>query len=239
MSDPTNPPVEAQSTEPATSQGEGAEPRMIGVISDVHGNYTALQTVLDDMPAVDAIVHAGDTVGYGPRPDACTTALRERDVYAIQGNHDTALLNGQPYESGGAHAEEVLSDQNRSWFRSLPQTRHLFDGAIRVAHGHPDDQLQYVYPAEFNADLLNGEDILILGHTHVQAAEQFAAGWVLNPGSVGQPRDEDPRAGYATVDLAAGEVSLHRVSYDIDAVAERIRANSIADRNATRLYDGH
>ncbi len=238
MSQPSNSTTDVSSEDLVSSRARDSIPDRIGVISDVHGNLIALQAVLEAMPAVDAIVHAGDTVGYGPQPDACVTRLREHDVYAVQGNHDMTMFTERTYESGGAHAKEVLSDRNRAWLQSLPTCRRLWNNRVRVTHGHPEDPHQYTFPESFASDLLDGEDILVLGHTHIQAAEQFDGGWVLNPGSVGQPRDGDPRAAYATVDLADGTVSLHRVAYDIDAVVEQIRARSISDHNATRLYDG-
>lgn len=210
----------------------------VGLISDVHANAVALEAVLADMPPVDGLVHAGDVVGYGPSPNACIDRLRSEDAVSIQGNHDEAVLMGSPYESGDEYAARVLTDLHRRWLAAQPDRRRLYDDRIRVAHGHPHERFRYTYPANFTADLLDGESVLVLGHTHEQAKRTVEDGVVVNPGSVGQPRDGDERAAYATVEFPGPTVQLHRVAYDIDRVAERIARTDISRRNATRLTSG-
>ena len=213
-------------------------PETVGLISDVHANLPALEAVLDDMPPVDALVHAGDVVGYGPWPNECVELLREHDAYSILGNHDEAVFGGRVYESGNQYAKNTLTDQNRAWLEDLPISQTLFDGYLHVAHGHPDDKLRYTTPAEFAPDLLGAEEVLVLGHTHQQAQREFDTGIVVNPGSVGQPRDRDKRAAYAVLDTTTSSVSLERVTYDIDRVSEKIGVTPISERNGLRLYDG-
>ena len=216
----------------------------IGVISDVHANHPALQTVLDDMPTVDRIVCAGDVVGYYPWPAECVAAVRERDIPCVQGNHDRAVGTDDPFrfnpaaETGVEFAREALSSEQRSWLAALPEHRTVADGRCRIVHGHPDDPDRYTYPEDFGPHMLAGETALVLGHTHVQAAETFDDGLIVNPGSVGQPRDGDPRAAYAVIDLDDRTVDLHRVSYDIDAVIERVDAVGLPRSLGTRLRDG-
>jgi putative phosphoesterase len=213
-------------------------PTRIGLLSDIHGNAIALEAVLDDMGAVDAVVCAGDIVGYGPSPGQCIDRIRERDVPTVEGNHDRAVVNGQPYESGDQYARRTLSEETQAWLSGLPRERVLFDRRLKVVHDHPEETNRYTIPAAFDPILLGDEDVLVLGHTHIQHAEVFDEGVVVNPGSVGQPRDDNPDAGYAVVDLDTLSVDLHRVSYDIGAVQRRIEETSISNHNATRLTNG-
>lgn len=214
------------------------QPPRVGLISDVHGNAVALETVLEDMPDVDAIVCAGDVVGYGPSPGECIAEIRDREIPTVEGNHDRAVVEGQPYESGDQWASLTLSEERTSWLADLPRERLLFDGRMKVVHDHPEERNRYTRPAAFDPILLDDEDVLVLGHTHVQHAEVFEAGIVINPGSVGQPRDRDPDAAYAVVDLESMTVDLHRVPYDIEAVQRRIEDTSIDSYNASRLEKG-
>jgi putative phosphoesterase len=216
----------------------------LGVISDVHGNRVALDAVFDEMPAVDRLVCAGDVVGYNPWPAECVTAIRERSVPTVMGNHDRAVASDSAFgfnsmaQAGVEYAREHLGESALAWLADLPDERMLLDGRVKVVHGHPDDPDHYTYPAEFAPDLLDGEDLLVMGHTHVQHHAVFDEGIVLNPGSVGQPRDGNPDAAFAVVDLDAGEVDEHRVAYDIDRVADEIDAAGLPTRLGQRLYKG-
>lgn len=207
----------------------------VGLLSDIHGNAVALEAVLEDMGAVDAIVCAGDTVGYGPSPGPCVETVRDRELPTVQGNHDRAVVNGRPYESGDQYASRNLSEETLKWLDSLPRERLLFDGRLKIVHDHPDERDRYTIPAEFDPVLLEDEDVLVLGHTHVQHAEVYDEGIVVNPGSVGQPRDGNPDAAYAIVDLDKLSVDLRRVPYNIDRVQDRIEAAGISEYNARRL----
>ncbi|WP_254762403.1 metallophosphoesterase family protein [Natrinema marinum] len=219
----------------------------VGLISDIHGNRVALEAVLADMPAVDALYCAGDVVGYNPWPADCVDELRERNVPTVMGNHDAAVAAETPFrfngmaKAGVEHAKNQLSEGHLEWLASLPGERCECDGRVKLVHGHPDDPdryTRYTYPREFSPRMLGDEDVLVLGHTHVQGAKQFAEGIVVNPGSVGQPRDGDPRAGYAVVDLDALTVDTHRVEYDIEAVQEAVGEAGLPDRIGTRLARG-
>jgi putative phosphoesterase len=233
----------------------------LAVIADVHANHPALAAVLDDLPPVDALVCAGDIVGYGPHPAECVATLREWvtdhsvDLVAVQGNHDRAVVAGADIGDGMAgagvrHARAELDADAVAWLDSLPAVRTAFDGRLRVAHGHPEDPDRYVCPSLFDESLLADERVLVLGHTHVQASASFErAGWggserrlVLNPGSVGQPRDGDPDAAYATLTLDAGaatpEATLHRVEYDIERTVEAVEAAGLPTAAGERLRKG-
>lgn len=216
----------------------------IGIISDVHANRVALEAVLEDMPDVDQLVCAGDLVGYNPWPAAVVERIRALDVPCVQGNHDRMVASGGNFpgnpmaRAGVAHARDQLSADQLSYLGSLPTERRLFDGEVKVVHGHPDDPDRYTYPADFSPDLLEGESVLVLGHTHVQHVEPTEDGIILNPGSVGQPRDGDPNAAYALLDLEGMEVETRRVSYDISRVERAVAEADLPLRTAERLRAG-
>lgn len=216
----------------------------VGLISDVHGNKVALDAVLADMPVVDAVVCAGDVVGYNPWHADCVEAVRNREISTVAGNHDRAVVRGSAFAfnsmagAGVEHAREQLSDEQRYWLEGLPDERTAFEGRVNIVHGHPDDPDRYTYPDQFSPRLLDDESVLVMGHTHVQGHERYAEGVVVNPGSVGQPRDGDPRAAYAVVDLADLSVTEHRVAYDIDRVEAAVREAGLPEQIGTRLHQG-
>ncbi|UWG52115.1 Serine/threonine protein phosphatase PP2A family [Halalkaliarchaeum sp. AArc-CO] len=239
----------------------------VGVISDVHGNLPAFEAILSAMPEVHALVCAGDVVGYNPWPAECLERVRELEIPTVQGNHDRAVAGGGGFGfnsmagAGVEYARGELDEEAISWLGSLPAMRSEFDGRIHIAHGHPDNPDRYTYPEEFSARLLEGgeggnvetqdPDVLVLGHTHVQGHRVFEEGVVMNPGSVGQPRDGDPRAAYALLELGDPEdpvdtgtsgdvptVEEHRVEYDIETVVEAVEEAGLPKRIGTRLREG-
>ncbi|WP_276255068.1 metallophosphoesterase family protein [Halomontanus rarus] len=216
----------------------------VGLVSDIHGNRVALEAVLEDMPDVDALACAGDVVGYNPWPADCVDAVRERAVPTVLGNHDAAVVDRTGFrfngmaQAGVRHAIEHLEDEQLEWLESLPEERLEFDGRVKLVHGHPENPDRYTYPEDFSPRLLGDEDVLVLGHTHVQHAERYAEGIVVNPGSVGQPRDGDPRAGYAVLDLEAMTVETRRVAYDVEAVQRAVKDAGLPERIGTRLARG-
>jgi len=216
----------------------------IGVISDIHGNIVALDAVLADMPDVDELVCAGDVVGYNPWPGECVDSIQDADVPTIEGNHDRAVVTGQcpgfndMAVAGVEHAREQLTDEQLEWLAALPTERTLFDGRVKLVHGHPDDPDHYTQPSEFSPDLLEEEDVLIMGHTHVQDHEIYDDGIVLNPGSVGQPRDRDHRAAYSIVNLDDWTVAERRVEYDTDTVIHEVVEAGLPQQIGFRLTQG-
>lgn len=216
----------------------------LGVLSDIHSNLVALEAVLADLPPVDGLVCAGDVVGYNPWPAECVEVLRERGSPTIQGNHDRAVATGNtrwlnPLATAGIeHARRELTDAQVDWLGSLPVERSVSEGRVKLVHGHPDDPDRYTRRAQVSARLLGDEDVLVLGHTHEQFTEQFDDGVVLNPGSVGQPRDGDPRAAYSVLDLDGLAVDERRVDYDIPQVQRQIDAVGLPPELGERLTRG-
>ncbi|MFW6321326.1 MAG: metallophosphoesterase family protein [Halohasta sp.] len=218
-----------------------------GVLADIHGNLPALEAVLEALGPVDGLLCAGDIVGYNPWPGECVERVRELDAVTVRGNHDRAVAfdGGERFNwmasAGVDYAREVLDDDAIAWLRSLPTEAFVANGRVHIVHGHPDDPDRYTYPREFSASMLGeGIEVLICGHTHVQGTRRFDDGIVFNPGSVGQPRDGDPTAAFAVLDLD-GEPSVdqRRVEYDIDRVIEAVEEAGLPTKIGTRLVSGN
>ena len=216
----------------------------VAVLSDVHSNLVALEAVLADLPDTDAAVCAGDVVGYNPWPAECVEIVRDRAIPTVMGNHDRAVASGTAFrfnamaKAGVELARERLSAVQRDWLAALPDERREFGGRVKVVHGHPDDPDRYTRPEEFSPDLLGDEEVLVMGHTHVQHHEVYDEGVVMNPGSVGQPRDRDPRAAYAILDLDDRTVEERRVEYDIEAVQAAVAEAELPSKIGSRLSAG-
>ncbi|HNK64171.1 MAG TPA: metallophosphoesterase family protein [Anaerolineales bacterium] len=238
------------------------------VISDIHANYTALTTVLNDAGEVDETWCLGDLVGYGPDPNAVVEEVRDiKNLTCLLGNHDVAAIGKMPLETfnGDArrslmHHEKVLTATNMDFMRSLP-TRIKVRGNATLAHGSPRDPLwEYILnslTARLNFDHFETPWCFV-GHTHIQSifvrdeksdrvtVEQTRPNetihlrpkLILNPGSVGQPRDRDPRAAYAIYDTEAQTWTPKRVMYNIAEVQERIREAGLPEKHAVRIAEG-
>jgi putative phosphoesterase len=225
----------------------------VGLLSDIHANLPALNAVLDDLPAdLDAICCAGDIVGYSAWPAECVERVREVCDVVVRGNHDREVDNPDSYSgnemarAGLKHAKAVLSAEQRSWVTELPPVTEAFDERLLLVHSHPENTDRYVSKGMFTSVGTHMSDqnrVLALGHTHQQAAINMARfdrhGWVVNPGSVGQPRDGNPKAAYAVVDLAAPTVDLHRVSYPIGEVKSAHEDVGLPREAADRLEDAY
>ena len=224
------------------------------IISDVHGNLTALNRVLDSSEGYDLVICAGDIVGYGPNPEECVDAIRGLHAACVAGNHDAEVAGGESFGANPAASQAIrihkrlLGTEQTAWLRGLPRSLELNLEGVNVAvfHGSPVQPLrEYVFPldARTQADHfleLTGADVILLGHTHVPCEVRTEKGLILNPGSVGQPRDGDPRASYAVLETSGGDVDVtfRRVEYDIDLVASRMRERGLPDVLADRLYHG-
>jgi len=235
----------------------------IGVVSDIHANLIALETVLADMGPVDALWVCGDTVGYGPDPSDVLALLVERKATLVAGNHDRAVATGEdlelfnpPAAAAAKMHQRWLSAAERDMLAALPRTLETSD--VTLCHGSLRDPLwEYVTnPTSAAASLaLAKTSHCCAGHTHVpslfrsgkepqpgrvgyDAPYPLAPRAFLNPGSVGQPRDGDPRAAYAVIDLAPGTVTFHRSRYRIDETQRRIRERGLPAIFADRLGFG-
>ena len=220
----------------------------VALLSDVHANLVALEAVLGALPAVEAIWVMGDTVGYGPEPADTLALLRERGARIVAGNHDRAVGTGGGLELFNPYARSA-AEQHRSWLNgedrdllaSLPLTLAPADG-YEICHGSPRDPLwEYVFDARIATTAMGGTAAArcCVGHTHIPA--RFATGdgrVMINPGSVGQPRDGDARAAYALLELATAAVVFERVAYDVGKTQRRMRARGLPEMLVERLRFG-
>ena len=222
----------------------------LAVLADVHANLPALEAVLADVDRVApaGIWVAGDLVGYNPWPNEVLQILRDRRMKAIRGNHDRAALGAETFRFNELAATAIrwtriqLTPGNVGYLKDLEdRTRTTMpEGVVAMFHGSPRDDDEYVFPWTADETLVQkaGAPFVILGHTHLPMARSFRSGLLVNPGSVGQPRDSDPRAAWGLLDLTRRTFAIRRVPYDIDAVATAIKRNGLPTELADRLYTG-
>jgi len=238
----------------------------LALLSDIHGNLEALDAVLADVDTcrVGAVACLGDFVGYGASPNECVGRLRPRIEAAVLGNHDAAALGR--LKLGGFHSDaattarwtlEQLAPEHRAWLESLPYTTGWH--GHRLAHATPSEPEEWHYVLSIaDAEIEFGayrERVGFIGHSHVPGAFDtdgaklgyarasrvtLATGrrYLVNVGSVGQPRDGDPRAAWLLFDADADTLEHRRVAYDIDGAATRIRAAGLPHFLAERLKWG-
>lgn len=237
------------------------------IISDIHANLTALEAVLEEARHYEAVWCLGDLVGYGPDPNECVERVRAlSNLLCLIGNHDQAALGMIPIErfnqDAGAVASwtnRVLTEKNKAFLTSLPSKASY--GNFTLAHGSP-----YKPVWEYILDPVTADrsfesfktDYCLVGHSHlplifqrtseddfayptpVQWGEsmQLSPRMILNPGSVGQPRDRDPRASFAYLNTEDEVWEMHRVEYNVGEVQVRILEAGLPERQALRLSDG-
>jgi len=204
----------------------------IGLISDVHANISALQAVINDMPSVDLWICAGDVVGYYSDINEVCSLLRQLGAWVIRGNHDAYVTEGlvpRPDRRSMYRTDwtrENLDPAHLAWLATLPveMAFHLGEKFIRVRHANPWDEETYLYhdSAQLNKISLDCNEVLVLGHTHHPMLVRCGKGIVINPGSVGQPRDWNPLASYAVLSTDSGEVDFRRVSYDVARLQQKL-----------------
>lgn len=237
------------------------------VISDIHANLTAFQAVLADAEGLwDKIWFLGDLIGYGPDPNECTALLREHDHIALSGNHDWAVLDKLDISSFNAEAKmaitwtrDTITPETRAYLDSLPSK--LIAEPFTLAHASPRQPVwEYIldpYTAALNFDFFETVYCLV-GHTHVpvwfeeedvyqvvprvpeygQPMQLSSNRLIINPGSVGQPRDADPRACYALLDTDTLAWRYRRVVYDVGQTQARMRDHGMPARLVSRLEYG-
>jgi predicted phosphodiesterase len=235
------------------------------ILSDLHGNLEALEAVLADAEGLyDRILCLGDLVGYGADPNAIVEWTRKNAAVTVRGNHDKAgaglddLETFSPLARASAlWTRTVLTPESRSYLERLPRGPLPYEG-IDLVHGSPADEDEYLISLEDVLPMRAYLDahLTFFGHTHVQGgfllAQRAAKGippagilqieqkyfYLVNPGSVGQPRDGDPRAAYALWSPEEHTVEFRRAAYDVHRAAAKIRAAGLPDFLAARLHEG-
>lgn len=205
----------------------------IGLISDIHGNYEALKAVLTALDKMDVrdIYCLGDVTGYYSQVNEVCDVLMERGIRCVMGNHDWYLAGGGSCPRSRSvndclvYQRKIITEKNLSWIRTFPLQHRLQH--IRMVHGGWSDPIdEYLKPTEEYFSGIDGE-VFFSGHTHVQTLKVFGHKTYCNPGSVGQPRDQDPRAAFAVYD--DGNISLHRVEYDMEKVFHLMQQAGFSD----------
>lgn len=234
----------------------------IALISDIHANIHALQAVWDDLQQqrLDSLYCLGDLVGYGAYPNEVIEFIRERSVPTIMGNYDDGVGFDRD-ECGCAYTDPRLKElgdlslfwtrehtiqENKGFLQSLvPEIRIRADGQrVLMVHGSPRRMNEYLYEDRPQATFeriakASDAEVLLFGHTHLPYEKKVAGTLFVNTGSVGKPKDGDPRAGYVIADVGAGvEIEFRRVEYDVPAAARAIRVSQLPDYFADELESG-
>lgn len=238
------------------------------VVSDVHANLVALEAVVADAPPFDALWNIGDTIGYGPRPRECLDFMVDHPANpALVGNHDLACIGDVDLSEFNPVAQFAsrwtalqLELNHRVYLKNLPsmtETAHY-----TLAHGSPRASVwEYITTAAIATDNFAAfqTDVCFIGHTHIamfatlkdgddvagiapflpgQTLDLLSSRFIVNPGSVGQPRDRDPRAAYAILDTDRGTVTAHRVEYDVAKTQRQMALANLPEMLITRLSYG-
>jgi len=236
----------------------------IAVVSDVHANLHALEAVLAEVDKVgfDEVWCLGDVVGYGPKPNECVALIQERTAICLAGNHDLVVLGkislatfGGEAGAAAAWTREVLEAPARAFLTTLASS--AVTSGVELFHGSPRDPVWDYVTSDQAAQwsfLGTSEPLVLVGHSHV--ALHFAEGapgelapegtsveltrgrHILNPGSVGQPRDGDPHAAWLEVDIAAGRATFRRTDYPVERTQAEMRELGLPEVLAVRLEHG-
>lgn len=234
---------------------------LVRVISDVHGNLAALKAVLGhpDGSGADCTVCLGDTVGYGSHPIDCINLVRQECDEIVAGNHDrgaAGLISISSFNHDGQKAIQwtrtQLSTEHVNWLKNLPL--QIFHCGIQLTHASPEHPDSWIYilnsRSAVDAILAAGDNLCVYGHTHIpmhwtrggecssEPAGEFPPAAIINCGSVGQPRDGDPRSAYMLLDTEKRTFRHVRVEYNIEAAAGAIRAAGLPEHLAGRLFLG-
>ncbi len=238
------------------------------IISDIHANYTAFEAVLAHCEGEwDFVWCLGDVVGYGPDPNECVDRLKELPQLCLAGNHDWAALNRLDVRSFNPDArravewtQAALTDENTRWLEALPVTFVI--GEYTLVHASPREPI-WEYILEPSIAALNFPHFetpyCFVGHTHQPVIFTIAdesgdaasalphyneprtlngQRQIINPGSIGQPRDQNPDAAYGLLDMTSGVFEHRRIPYDIKAVQRRMLDFNLPERLITRLEHG-
>jgi putative phosphoesterase len=232
----------------------------VAVITDIHANLPALQAALAriDELGIDEIYCGGDLVGYGPHPNEVVALIAEREIPAIYGNYDHAIARDE-HDCGCAyitpHDREIgqesvewtlehTDQRSKDWMRELPFDLHFDVGetSVHLVHGSPRKVNEYLFedkPGSLYERLAAAEhdDVLVFGHTHKPWVREYGGVLFVNCGSVGKPKDGDPRGAFAVLTAGSSgvDVRIERVGYDAESVATQVRDVGLPGEFADKL----
>jgi len=224
------------------------------VLADVHSNLEALKAVLEHirLQRIKNIIIAGDLLGYGANPNEVLELLEINKADMIIGEHDSAVLSLQHMDFLSKYAQQaiiytvrVLTKINKDFLHGLPEVHKttIDEKEVTMVHGSPNNPKEYVYSTTPNARLLGmlnetKSDILLMGHTHQPFVRRIGNRLAINPGSVGQPRTNEPEANYCILDPEYMQATIQRVKYDVGKAAKKIIEAGLPRYLADRLFEG-
>ena len=217
----------------------------LAVLSDIHGNYPALKAVIDNIDGnhVDEIICLGDMVGYYCQVNECIDLMRKRNIHCLLGNHDYYMISGTCCESKTVkmcidYQRTIISEENYNWLRTL---KPYYDtNEISCRHGGWNDALEErITLFDFSRISDYTQELFLSGHTHKQGlqVDEKTKKVYCNPGSVGQPRDNDPRSAYLIVHPDM-RIEMKRVAYNIDEIVSKMKNANQGDWIWKGLYTG-
>lgn len=219
---------------------------LYGIIADIHSNLEAFRVVLQELRAADQVVCLGDIVGYGPDPNECIALMLEKKIPSVAGNHDKAAvgeMSTQWFNENARLAVEWTAGQltgpNKEYLSSLPLTLEFPD--FQIVHGslvNPLEEYLENRAVAFPTFEKMTKNLLFVGHTHVPLHLRSEEKTIINPGSIGQPRDGDPRASFGTYDSEKKEFTLYRIEYNIPLVQEKMKKAELPPHLIERLSYG-
>jgi putative phosphoesterase len=234
----------------------------LAIISDMHGNVQALDAVLADLETLepDGVYCLGDLVGYGAAPNEVIDRIREANIPTVMGNYDDGVGFDRD-DCGCAYRDPIdreLGQRSLNWTRAhttadhkaflrslVPEIRFdVLSTRVLLVHGSPRKMNEYLFEDRPRSSFerlarSSNADVIVFGHTHVPYMKLVDGVLFVNTGSVGKPKDGDPRACYAILDIeAASSATFRRVDYDIAAAAKAIRASDLPDKFATDVELG-
>lgn len=227
----------------------------IALIADIHSNMEAFEAVLKhiDNQRIKNIICIGDIVGYGANPNECCDIIKQRKIPTCMGNHDINAVTLKEITRFNDYAQAALqwtnkqlTEANKKFLQKLPKILNikLANKTILAVHGSLNDPLfEYIYPTTSDTvikDLLtrSKSNILIMGHTHMPFIKRYEFKLVLNPGSVGQPRDNIPEASYISFDLETSTAVINRIKYNTNKTSSKILTAKLPNFLAERLFRG-
>lgn len=228
------------------------------ILSDIHGNYQALTSIKEE--EADLVFCLGDIVNYGPNPEECLEWVKEHATSLVCGNHDNAVGRGvdcgcslkykELSDAGKAFTVVALNSRDKKFLGSLPIVEHgnVFGVNFLLSHGSPSgDMYKYLSPETSDSELLSelnkgkkhvregyfSPDFVFIGHTHLPMIRKLKGVTIVNPGSVGQPRDGIPLCSYAVWN--DGDIEIKRVEYDIDSTIKAYEATDLSKQHIRKL----
>ncbi|HYP09835.1 MAG TPA: metallophosphoesterase family protein [Bryobacteraceae bacterium] len=232
------------------------------ILSDIHANWDALDAVLNQAEGqYDIVLNCGDLVGYGPEPNRVVDWCRATNAAVVRGNHDRAAVGLTDLEwfnpiakAAALWTAEILTEDNRLYLANLPIGPVTVQD-FAILHGSPDDEDEYLVNVSDVEQIEPERTLSFFGHTHLQGGFELhrngprhiaeasvfvddTTAYLLNPGSVGQPRDRDPRAAYAIYDSEQRRVNYHRSEYNVGLAAQKIFEAGLPEVLGMRLFRG-